>query len=86
MAVLIVRGPIRDRAGGRGEHALAGDSVLELLRSLEREYPALSGWVLDERGAIRRHINIYVNGERGDATTALQVRDRVDVVPAITGG
>ena len=86
MAVLIVRGPIRERAGGRGEHVLAADTVLGVLRALEREHPALSGWILDERGAIRRHINIYVNGERGDEMTALQARDRVDVVPAITGG
>jgi sulfur-carrier protein len=44
------------------------------------------GWILDERGVIRRHINVFVNGERGGEATAVRSRDRVDVVPAITGG
>ena len=29
------------------------------------------GWVLDERGLIRRHINVYVNGELGGKDTAV---------------
>jgi sulfur carrier protein ThiS len=46
----------------------------------------MSGWVLDERGLIRRHINVFVNGERGDETTTVRSGDRVEVLPAITGG
>jgi molybdopterin converting factor small subunit len=57
-----------------------------LLRGLELEHPALSGWVLDERGRIRRHINVFVNGERGGEGTAVRSEDRVEVLPAITGG
>ncbi len=86
MAVVCVHGPLRKLAGGAGEHALDGDTVCALLRALEREHPALAGWVLDERGLIRRHINVYVNGELGGADTAVQARDRVEVLPAISGG
>ena len=86
MAIICVRGPIRQRTGGVGEHSLEASNVLELLRALEGAHPAVSGWILDERGQIRRHINIYVNGERGGADTELGGRDRVDVVPSITGG
>jgi molybdopterin converting factor small subunit len=60
--------------------------VLALLRSLEREHPALAGWVLDERGQIRRHINVYVNGELGSEQTSVRESDRVEVLPAISGG
>jgi molybdopterin converting factor small subunit len=42
--------------------------------------------VLDERGLIRRHINIYVNGELGDEDTPVGAGDRVEVLPAISGG
>jgi molybdopterin synthase sulfur carrier subunit len=86
MATVCVHGPLRNLAGGRSEHALDGDTVVGLLRALERAHPGLAGWVLDERGAIRRHINVYVNGELGDGETAVHGRDRVEVLPAISGG
>ena len=86
MAVVSVHGPLRKLADGRPEHELKGRTVFELLRALEREHPGLSGWILDERGLIRQHINVYVNGERGDEQTAVASSDRLEVLPAITGG
>jgi molybdopterin synthase sulfur carrier subunit len=86
VAVVCVRGPLRKLAGGRAEHELEGATVVELLRALELGQPDVSGWILDERGVIRRHINVFVNGERGDAATAVRPGDRVEVLPAITGG
>jgi molybdopterin synthase sulfur carrier subunit len=86
MAVVCVRGPLRRLAGGRAEHELDGATVLELLRALELCHPAVEGWIVDERGQIRRHINVFVNGERGGGATAVRSGDRVEVLPAITGG
>ncbi len=86
MAVVCVRGPLRKLAGGRAEHQVDGATVVEVLRSLELSHPEIGGWVLDERGLIRRHINVFVNGERGGEATAVRSRDRVEVLPAITGG
>lgn len=86
MAVVHIHGPLTKLAGGTSMHALSADTVLGLLRALEREHPPLAGWVLDERGRIRRHINVYVNGERGAADTPVADRDRVEVLPAISGG
>ncbi len=86
MAVVCLRGPLRKLANDRAEHELEGAMVLALLRALELRHPDLSGWILDERGVIRRHINVFVNGERGNEATAVRSGDRVEVVPAITGG
>jgi sulfur-carrier protein len=86
MAVVCVRAPLRALAGGRGEHELEGATVIELLRGFEAANPDAAGWILDERGLIRRHINVFVNGERGAEETAVSGADRVDVIPAITGG
>jgi molybdopterin synthase sulfur carrier subunit len=86
MAVIRLRGPLRVLAGGRAEHELEGVTVIALLRALERRHPDLDGWIVDERGLIRRHINVFVNGERGKESTAAREGDRVEVVPAITGG
>ncbi len=86
MAVVRLRGPLRTLAGGRAEHELEGATVVELLQTLELRHPDMSGWILDERGLIRRHINVFVNGERGGESTAVGAGDRVEVLPAITGG
>jgi molybdopterin synthase sulfur carrier subunit len=86
MARIHVRGPLKQLAGGRSEHEVHGATVAELLRGLEDEQPAVAGWILDERGRIRRHINVFVNGERGGERTAVDADDRIEVLPAISGG
>jgi molybdopterin converting factor small subunit len=57
-----------------------------LLRELERAKPPLDGWILDEQDRLRRHINVFVNGERGSVDTPVAGGDEVDVLPAISGG
>jgi sulfur-carrier protein len=86
MAVVRLRQPLKRLAGDRSEHALEGGSVGELLLELEREHPAAKGWILDERGELRRHINVFVNGEPGAQDTEVRAGDRIDVLPAISGG
>lgn len=86
MPLVCVRGPLRKLAGDRSEHQLDGATVVALLVALERRHPAASGWIVDERGLIRRHINVFVNGDRADGATSVGSGDRVEVLPAITGG
>ena len=81
-----LREPLKRLAGNCSEHAVAGDTVGELLVELERVQPALDGWILDERDVLRRHINVFVNGERGGPDTQVGAEDRVDILPAISGG
>jgi molybdopterin converting factor small subunit len=73
-------------ASGRAEHELEGRTVGDVLRELERSEPAVTGWILDERGRIRPHINVFVNGERGRELTVVASDDRIEVLPAISGG
>jgi molybdopterin synthase sulfur carrier subunit len=84
--VVRLRNPLKQLAGDRAEHTLEGATIGALLSELERANPALAGWILDERGVMRRHINVFVNGERGGQDTAVGNDDRVDVLPAISGG
>ena len=86
MPVVKLRGPLKQQAGGQDEHEVEGGTVTDALRELERAQPALSGWILDERGHVRRHINVFVNGELGEADTAVAEGDRIDILPAISGG
>ncbi len=86
MALVRLRGPLKKLAGDRSEHAIEAGSVGELLRELERAQPAVGGWILDERGLIRRHINVFVNGERATEETSVGDDDQIEVLPAISGG
>jgi sulfur-carrier protein len=86
MAIVRLRGQLEKLAGGTSELTLDGDTVGELLQGLEREYAALEGWVLDERGVLRPHINVFVNGEPADPDTAAAADDRIEILPAISGG
>lgn len=86
MTTVRLREPLKRLAGGTADHVLEGETVVELLAALEREQPALAGWILDERGRLRRHINVYVGGEPGGPDTPVSEGDRVDVLPAISGG
>jgi molybdopterin converting factor small subunit len=87
-AVAFVRlhGTLKQLAGGLSEHPIDASTVAELLLEMERTQPAVSGWILDERGHVRRHINVFVNGEYGREDTPVGPDDRIDVLPAISGG
>ena len=81
-----LRGQLKKLAGDCAEHELTGANVVEVLLALEREQPALAGWILDERGHIRRHINVFVNAEQAREDDAVAPGDCIDVLPAISGG
>ena len=86
MPVVKLRGPLKELAGGQSDHPVDGATVVDVLRELERSRPALGGWILDERGRIRRHINVFVNGEQEREESEVSAEDRIDVLPAISGG
>ena len=86
MPVVRLRAPLSELAGGRRELELEGATVADVLKALERECPGTRGWILDECGAIREHINVFVNKEYGRADTSVAAGDRLHVIPAISGG
>jgi molybdopterin converting factor small subunit len=85
MVLVLLRAPLSELAGGR-EHTVESSTVQEALVALEGLCPAIAGWVLDERRAIRTHVNVYVNGQLAREETAVGDADRIHVLPAITGG
>jgi sulfur-carrier protein len=69
---------------------VAGSTVGEALAAVFAERPALRGYVLDDQGAVRRHVAVYVNGlalhDRERLTDAVGPRDDIYVFQALTGG
>ncbi len=68
------------------EIEVAGGTVLEVLRRLVAEIPPLTGYVLDERGELRPHVAVFVDGERATGDQPVGAAARLHVVPAISGG
>jgi molybdopterin converting factor small subunit len=86
MAIVKLRAPLKDLAGGNREITIDGASVGEVLRTLEREYPRIIGWVLDEHGRVRRHVNVFVDGERVREDASVAPDATLHVLPSISGG
>ncbi len=86
MPTVVLRSPLRELADGLGEVDAEGGTVLEAIRFLERRHRRLGGWILDERGTVREHVAVFVNGERAAPDAAVAPGDRVHVLPAISGG
>jgi molybdopterin converting factor small subunit len=85
-----VPGMLRVRCGGSSQLGLAAPDVRGLLERLEQLYPELHGSVCDETGAVRRHVNLYVNTlntrDLQGLDTALAEGDVVTILPAVSGG
>lgn len=67
-----------------------GDTVRQALDAVFATRPALRSYVLDDQGAVRRHVAIYINGEvmrdRVHLSDAVSAQDEVYVFQALTGG
>jgi sulfur-carrier protein len=61
-------------------------TVLAAIDSLETKWPGLRDRIVEEGPAIRRHLHVYVDGERAGLDTPVEERSRLDVIAAISGG
>ncbi len=82
--------PLRRLTGGQGEVDLEGESIAALINTLELQFPGMKERLCDEKGAVRRFVNIYVNEEdirfHQGLETPLTEGDEVSIIPAIAGG
>jgi molybdopterin synthase sulfur carrier subunit len=69
---------------------VAGATAGEALAAVFAARPGLRGYVLDDQGALRRHVNVYVGGEpvrdRARLTDPVGPDDEIHVLQALTGG
>jgi molybdopterin converting factor small subunit len=60
--------------------------VDEAIDRLNERWPGLRDRLVEQGPALRPHINVYVDRERGGLETTLRPASRVDVIAAISGG
>jgi sulfur-carrier protein len=82
--------PLRPLTKGQGEVEAKAASIADMIGSLDAAYPGLKDRLCDDKGELRRFVNIYVNEEdirflKGKETS-LKDGDEVSIVPAIAGG
>ncbi len=90
MPSVLIPTPLRKLTNDLEEVSAAGGNIGELLDNLDKAFPGLKDRVCDEAGAIRRFVNIYVNGEDvrflDEQATVVNENDEISIVPAIAGG
>lgn len=90
--VFVIPGALREFSGGRGDVRIDGAAatVRDALALLWKECPGARDRVLTERGEVRPHINVFVDGEniRFTGELAAPVRDGSEIIilPAVSGG
>lgn len=91
MSVTIrVPAALRACCGGARELSLSALTVRAALEQLERSHPSLCRSVCDETGAVRRHVNLFVNTanmrDLDGLDSALAPGDVITILPAVSGG
>lgn len=90
MVTVFIPAPLRRLTAGQARIQVAALSVAEVLDHLEASHPGVRPYLLDERGALRAYVNIFVNATeirdlRG-LQTPLADDDEVSIIPAMAGG
>ncbi len=65
-------------------------TIGQMIESLEKRFPGIKERLCDEKGEVRRFINVYLNDEDirflKSRETSVKEGDEVSIVPAIAGG
>ena len=82
--------PLRKYTAGKEVVQVEGNSVRAVIEGLERAHPGIKERLCDEKGALRRFVNVYYNDEDirflDNIETKLEDGSELSVVPAIAGG
>ena len=85
-----IPGVLRAYCDGASELLLPASSVRSALAQLERSHPSLYRNICDETGAVRRHVNLFVNADHvrdlNGLDTMLAPGDVLSIIPAVSGG
>ncbi len=68
----------------------SGETVAELVDALDKAYPGLAAYIVDEHGKLRQHVNIFVGEEmivdRNGLSDKVGEDERIYIFQALSGG
>ncbi|MFI5845136.1 ubiquitin-like small modifier protein 1 [Catenuloplanes sp. NPDC051500] len=90
-AIVLLPGVLRPDAGDEARLAVSAPStVRDVLGEIAARWPRLSKRLRDERGDLRRYVNLYVDGEECRRVQGLEtpVPDgaEIQIIPSVAGG
>jgi molybdopterin synthase sulfur carrier subunit len=81
---------LRTYTGGASEVTAEGATLAEVLENLDANYAGIKGRILDDKGDLRRFVNVYVGNEDvrflENLATATPAGAQISVIPAVAGG
>ena len=87
MTRVIVPSQLRSYTSGNSEVTATGHTLAELLLDLDRQFPGFRFRVIDEQDRVRRHVILFVGGERkDDLATEIFPGAELQIVGALSGG
>jgi molybdopterin converting factor small subunit len=84
---VVVPTQLRSYTAGRSEVEAEGATLTAVMADLDRQFPGLRFRVIDEQDRVRRHIILYVGGERqNDLGAPIPAGAELQIVGALSGG
>jgi molybdopterin synthase sulfur carrier subunit len=87
---VLIPTPLRNLTKEQDTVEANGKTIGDLIADLEKRHPGLKERLCDDKGEIRRFVNVYLNQEdirfKEGRQTAVKDGDEVSIVPAIAGG
>ncbi|MEA2453146.1 MAG: sulfur-carrier protein [Actinomycetota bacterium] len=81
---------LRTLTDGSSEVQASGPTVAALIEDLERNHPGIKERILDESGALRRFVNIYLDDEDVRFLQGIETQvpegQQISIIPAVAGG
>jgi molybdopterin synthase sulfur carrier subunit len=83
-------GALRDATGGQTRLEASAGTLADVISDIDRRHPGFRARVLDEGGAIRTYVNVYIGDDdartRGGTSATVPDGSEVMVIPAMAGG
>ena len=81
---------LRTYTGGESEVFAEGETLAEVIDDLEAKYSGIKARILDDQGAIRRFVNVYVGNDDVRFLDNLETKTpdgtQISIIPAVAGG
>jgi molybdopterin synthase sulfur carrier subunit len=91
MSVIVrIPTPLQKLTNNKTQIEVDGDTIVDIIESMELQYPGIKQRLCDENGALRRFVNVYVNEEDvrflEGISTKVEDGAEISIVPAVAGG